>query len=127
MIKSQIYFELLIVGFFLFIGCNELNSPDRYMMIPDKIQIERVEYDENYNYYIYLSWGNYNSPNTGFKLTRDNEMIANLSKNEYSYIDTVQNTRTYEYRLFAIKGTIFSVPSYIKIRINYNTYDWWYD
>ena len=127
MIKEKNVIFFFVLATFLIIGCEELNSPDDYLMIPSQITIEKVEYDTDYNYYIYLNWRDYRSQHTGFQLTRDDITIAELSQNNYSYIDKIGSTGTYEYRLYAVNGTIVSSPSYIKIKLNRDTYEWWYE
>lgn len=115
-----------VLSFIFFTCCEELNSPDHYMMIPGKIQITRVTYDDKYNYYIYMYWDNYKPQFTELQLTRDSKLIAKLSKDETSFIDMVQRG-TYEYRLYAINGNIKSIASYIKIKVNTYDYEWWYE
>ena len=59
------------------------------------IQISRVTYDENYVYSIYLFGENYQSQHSGFQLTGDSKLIANLSEGETSYVDKVQGEPMY--------------------------------
>lgn len=123
------YLSIIFVCFLsclFFLSCDELDSPDAYLQIPGVIQISSVTYDANYNHYVNLYWDKYLSSFSSFQLTRDSKIIANMSADKLSYTDKV-STGTYEYRLYAIKGSITSQPSYIKIQVTSYNYYYWYE
>jgi hypothetical protein len=126
--KNNFIFLFFVFSLLLLTSCDNLNSPDQYMMIPGKIIISTVQYDSNNNniHYIDFTWGDYQSPHTGFQITRDNNIIATLSKESNSFEDTVTSNGTYEYRVYASNGTNLSTPSYIRIQINSYNYNFWY-
>ena len=128
--KRYLIVMFLAISSIFFICCDKLNSPEEYLMIPEKIQITDVTYYNDGEKSISLSWGNYMQQHTGFQITRDSKLIVTLDRaHAYAtiYTDYVKNYGTYEYRIYALNGNKSSFPSYIKIRLSSDKYYRWYD
>lgn len=125
--KDFISIKYFLLTFLILLGCEDLNSPNDYMMIPGKITITGGYKVDDNNYYIYFSWPVYEQQHSGLEYTRNSKTIANLSKGSTLYTDTLHNLGTFEYRLYAVEDSVLSLPSYIGVRIKSDGYDFWYD
>ncbi|MCE1187978.1 MAG: hypothetical protein LWX56_02460 [Ignavibacteria bacterium] len=123
MINRNLLFIIAIICSLIVIsGCEAMQDPNDYLEMPGEIQVGYCTRLNSGKYEISLSWtmpaGGYS-----FNVVRSgNSYTSNTISNLY-YVDSGLSQGTYEYKIYALKNTDRSLPAYIKIKINYSTYE----